>query len=113
MSPLETAAEFEQLVRQPVPVRYGDHCDHCEQRNAIVTLARSTTLPQIVREQAAEIERLQNYKAAYLEWLEKTEWVQERQDCFPFRTLGIHRADILRKEIERLQARVNELISRE
>lgn len=44
------------------------------------------------------------YKLAFDEWLEKTEWVQAQHDSFPFRTLGIHRADIMRQEIERLRA---------
>lgn len=44
-----------------------------------------------------------DYKAAFLEWIAKTDWVQEQQSSFPFRTLGIHRADVMRQEIERLR----------
>lgn len=42
------------------------------------------------------------------EWLEKTEWVQN-DDSFPFPTLSMHRADIMRQEIERLRAQVHSI----
>lgn len=43
---------------------------------------------------------------AFDEWLEKTEWVQSQHSSFPFNTLGLHRADVMRKEIERLRGLV-------
>lgn len=42
--------------------------------------------------------------AALGEWFAKTDWVQEQQDSFSFNTLGMHRADVLRREIEHLRA---------
>lgn len=42
------------------------------------------------------------FKEACLEWLAKTEWVQDRHD-WPFPILGLHRADVLRQHIEHLE----------
>jgi hypothetical protein len=44
------------------------------------------------------------WKAACTEWSNKTDWVREQQDSFPFQTLGLHRADVMKKEIDRLRA---------
>jgi hypothetical protein len=51
----------------------------------------------------AEVDR---YRAAWDLWHEKTEWVQQAitEGALPARYLGMHRADILRAEIERLRA---------
>jgi hypothetical protein len=37
------------------------------------------------------------------EWLDKTEWVQKELNTFPVSSLGMHRADVMRLEIERLR----------
>ena len=37
------------------------------------------------------------------EWLDKTEWVQKELNTFPISSLGMHRADVMRLEIERLR----------
>nr|WP_314569293.1 hypothetical protein [uncultured Pseudomonas sp.] len=42
----------------------------------------------------AENERLQQFEAAYMEWSNKTDWVQE---TVHWSELGMHRADVLRK----------------
>lgn len=42
----------------------------------------------------AENERLQQFEAAYTEWSNKTDWVQE---TVHWSELGMHRADVLRK----------------
>lgn len=49
----------------------------------------------------AEVERLRRFEAAYIEWQEKTEWVQA--DAKP-KELGKHRADVLRERIDALSA---------
>ncbi len=38
------------------------------------------------------------------EWIEKTNWVQNTSTSFQFSTCGMHRADVMRKEIELLRA---------
>lgn len=48
----------------------------------------------------AEVERLKHFEAAYKEWSDKTDWVQESAEV---RELGKHRADVMRERIERLQ----------
>lgn len=39
-----------------------------------------------------------------IEWIELTDWVQSEIKTFPFATAGMHRADVMRQEIERLRA---------
>lgn len=48
---------------------------------------------------------LQLWKGACEEWLEKTEWVQETSEPSE---LGLHRADVLRRRIEQLEAQLKE-----
>jgi len=64
-----------------------------EYRDACVEAATAPLLARI-----AELER---FKDAYDAWQEKTEWVQ---DTAAAGELGKHRADVLRKRIEKLQA---------
>ena len=47
-----------------------------------------------------------DYKAAYDEWLAKTQWVQ---DTVKAGELGRHRADVLRMRIEALEAELYSL----
>jgi hypothetical protein len=37
------------------------------------------------------------------QWLDKTEWVQKELNTFPVSSLGMHRADVMRLEIDRLR----------
>lgn len=54
-----------------------------------------------------EIERLQQFEIAYNVWMEKTEWVQDKTD-WAFPALGLHRADVMTKEINRLMMKLAE-----
>lgn len=47
-----------------------------------------------------EIDRLRQWEVAGREWLDKTDWMQNKDA--PVRWLGKHRADALREEIDRL-----------
>lgn len=49
----------------------------------------------------AEIERLQSFKTAYMEWSDKTEWVQESAH---WSELGRHRADVITDRFQALKA---------
>ncbi len=51
---------------------------------------------------ADELESLQRYRAAYNEWIDKTEWMQK---SLPAKYLGMHRADALKDLISELEAR--------
>ena len=46
------------------------------------------------------------YKAAYDKWQEKTEWVQQTAT---YDELGMHRADVLKKRIDELEAENEDL----
>lgn len=49
----------------------------------------------------ADNERLEPYKTAYMEWSDKTDWVQETAEV---RELGKHRADVIRDRFDALKA---------
>lgn len=56
--------------------------------------------PAAVLELIAEIERLRQFEAAYKEYSDKTNWVQESAH---WSELGMHRADVLRGRIDQLK----------
>lgn len=53
-----------------------------------------------VTDALVDVDRLKQFEAAYMEWSDKTDWVQESAEV---RELGKHRADVMRERIERLQ----------
>ncbi len=55
----------------------------------------------------AENEKLQSFKTAYMEWSDKTDWIQNKKDL-PAKYLGWHLADVLKAEIERLTGDISE-----
>ena len=57
--------------------------------------ARLHLLPYV----AAELRHLHQHELAHKEWLDKTEWVQETCEAYE---LGMHRADALKRRIDRL-----------
>jgi hypothetical protein len=64
--------------------------------------------PTVGLELIAEIERLQGFEAAYKEFSDKTDWVQETAH---WSELGMHRADVLRKRADELKAENEVLVS--
>ena len=58
-------------------------------------------------EVAAELRRLHQHVLALQDWLDKTNWVQESAQAGE---LGMHRADVLRKRIEKLESVNQELL---
>ena len=54
---------------------------------------------------AAELRRLHQHELAHKEWLDKTEWVQETREAYE---LGMHRADALKRRIDRLVSTLTE-----
>lgn len=65
--------------------------------------AEAARQPAPVISLAHQIEE-SNYKSAFMEWSQKTDWVQEQISSFPPSALGMHRADVMREEIARLRA---------
>lgn len=61
----------------------------------------------IIEQQKAILE-LEQYRKAWYEWSEKTDWVQETAKP---KELGMHRADILRQRIEELEKEIKRLKS--
>lgn len=57
--------------------------------------------PELILELIAEIERLESFKTAYMEWCDKTYWVQDSAQAHE---LGKHRADVLRMRFDELKA---------
>jgi hypothetical protein len=55
--------------------------------------------PAVVLALIADNEKLEPYKIAFMEWLDKTAWVQE---SVHFTELGQHRADVMRGRINQL-----------
>lgn len=81
---------------------------HAEERMAsgapfpLMTVAQHQ---RITAAMAAEVERLRKFEAAYNEWQEKTDWVQE---TIKTHELGKHRADVLKDRLARWLERVNQ-----
>lgn len=55
---------------------------------------------------------LESFRTAYMEWSDKTDWVQGDKRFDVLIPWGKHRADVLRAYIERLELRIAELESR-
>ena len=70
--------------------------------NPLMTVAQHQ---RITAAMAAEVERLRKFEAAYNEWQEKTDWVQE---TIKTHELGKHRADVLKDRLARWLERVNQ-----
>lgn len=63
--------------------------------------------PGSAEDNAVRVIRHMSRKAIALDdWLARTNWVQEQCDTFPINALGLHRADVMRQEIETLRATV-------
>lgn len=59
-----------------------------------------------IDDMAARIAELEHFKTAFMEWHDKTDWLQK--DIKP-KELGMHRADVLRERIAQLEAQVQGL----
>lgn len=65
--------------------------------------------PAAVLALIAENERLQHFKTSFMEWSDKTDWVQETAH---WSELGKHRADVLKDRIDQFKAE-NEALRRD
>lgn len=101
----EAAAELRRL-----------HAQNTEQRAELVAEAARTAEEKLRADQMTEQHRMQSniradveaerdrFRAAYNEWHDKTEWVQETARP---KELGMHRADVLRERIANLEAQLS------
>ncbi|HCM3842388.1 TPA: hypothetical protein N3I47_005660, partial [Klebsiella quasipneumoniae] len=51
------------------------------------------------------IDNLESFRTAYMEWGEKTDWVQTDKRFDVLKPLGKHRADVLKEYIQHLESR--------
>jgi hypothetical protein len=95
-------AEFEQIVHGDANLARSPSGDYLALETTFkwrgFMLARCVVQPSM-----NDMQVLRSKAYAYDEWQIKTEWVQEQISSFPITSLGRHRADILRDEIERLR----------
>lgn len=52
-----------------------------------------------------EVEELQSFRTAYMEWSDKTDWVRTDRRFDVVKPLGKHLADVLKEYIEHLESR--------
>lgn len=71
------------------------------QRNRIAELdKRLIEYAGIATREAHRVAELEKYRTAFMEWHDKTAWVQSDKRFDVVRPLGKHRADVLREYIE-------------
>ncbi|EGC2274769.1 ead/Ea22-like family protein [Salmonella enterica] len=103
--------ELEKAQRQIV--NFQQSCENDPRIHEIIDLKeRIAELDQrlieyagIATREARRVAELGSFHTAYLEWSDKTEWVQNDKRFDVVRPLGKHRADVLREYIEHLEAR--------
>lgn len=65
----------------------------------------------IATREARRVAELEEYRTAFMEWHDKTAWVQSDKRFDVVRPLGKHRADVLREYIEHLEARAAQTLT--
>jgi hypothetical protein len=95
------------MTEQPEALRLADALDAGENFYAESSLWYDRKLSNAVSAAAAELRRLHEYELAYKTWNEKTQWVQ---DTLQPGELGLHRADGMKRRIERLHSVNAELL---
>ncbi|EBY8830231.1 hypothetical protein D6S76_20535 [Salmonella enterica subsp. enterica serovar Schwarzengrund] len=65
----------------------------------------------IATREAHRVAELEKYRTAFMEWHDKTAWVQSDKRFDVVRPLGKHRADVLREYIEHLEARAAQTLT--
>lgn len=82
------------------------------QRNRIAELdKRLIEYAGIATREAHRVAELEKYRTAFMEWHDKTAWVQSDKRFDVVRPLGKHRADVLREYIEHLEARAAQTLT--
>ena len=83
---------------------YAVFKNDCDLRDGTELVRLSDAMRAIARIQD-ECEMLRNFKIAYNEWQDKTEWVQQTATV---KELGKHRADVLKDRLSGWIARINQ-----
>ncbi|EHW9667070.1 ead/Ea22-like family protein [Salmonella enterica subsp. enterica serovar Agbeni] len=110
-SALELLDELEKAQRQIV--NFQQSCENDPRIHEIIDLKeliaeldkRLIEYAGIATREARRVAELEKYRTAFMEWHDKTAWVQSDKRFDVVRPLGKHRADVLREYIEHLEAR--------
>ncbi|MGS3503247.1 hypothetical protein [Citrobacter koseri] len=62
--------------------------------------------PLVIRALLDELEALQSFRTAYMEWSDKTDWVQTDKRLDVIKPWGKHRADVLKLYIDHLELKL-------
>lgn len=62
--------------------------------------------PLVIRALLDELEALQSFRTAYMEWSDKTDWVQGDKRLDVIKPWGKHRADAMKLYIEHLESKL-------
>ncbi|MGJ3290072.1 hypothetical protein [Klebsiella michiganensis] len=104
---LEKAQAGEKQWREVVDAFCTDDADWhnlTNSNNELIAL-----LSQALCEQADRIAELEPFRTAYMEWGDKTDWVQTDKRFGVVKPLGKHRADVLKEYIQHLESRTVKL----
>lgn len=110
-SALELLDELEKAQRQIV--NFQQRCENDPRIHEIIDLKeRIAELGQrlieyagIATREARRVAELEKYRTAFMEWHDKTAWVQTDKRFDAIKPWGKHRADVLKEYIEHLEAR--------
>lgn len=78
------------------------------------SIYESAAAKHLERAEVAErrVDELKPFRTAYMEWSDKTDWVQSDKRFDVLKPWGMHRADVLKAYIEHLETRIAELGAR-
>ncbi|STB30252.1 ead/Ea22-like family protein [Citrobacter koseri] len=62
--------------------------------------------PLVIRALLDELEALQSFRTAYMEWSDKTDWVQTDKRLDVIKPWGKHRADVMKLYIDHLESKL-------
>lgn len=87
----------------------GEHHGLAEQYFRIATPANILALVEALEKAQQRNAELESFRTAYMEWSDKTYWVQTDKRFDVLMPWGKHRADVLKEYIERLESRTVKL----
>ncbi|HAC7850930.1 TPA_asm: ead/Ea22-like family protein [Salmonella enterica] len=96
--------EFVQAANPATFLALLDELEAAERRIAELN-KRLIEYAGIATREARRVAELGSFHTAYLEWSDKTEWVQTDKRFDAIKPWGKHRADVLKEYIEHLEAR--------
>ncbi|SXZ03433.1 hypothetical protein [Klebsiella pneumoniae] len=102
---LEKAREGERQWREVVDAFCADDADWHKLTNSNNELI--SFLSVALCKQDDRVTELESFRTAYMEWSDKTDWMQGDKRFHVVKPLGKHRADVLKAYIEHLESRLD------